>query len=147
MVRNRATACAVAPHALGYEVQLEDGTKLIARNLFLATGHFCPKKRFADHAHPGWFSSPYPAKVLQRNIPIGADVGIAGSSLSAIDTALTLCVMNGRFETVDPHGTSVDNDNVSAIVTVISVESTHPCLLSCSNAHTHTKKHLPASHI
>jgi len=51
----------------------------------LATGHWFEKGRCKNY-----FSSPWPASHLHDAIPPGATVGVIGSSLSAIETALTL---------------------------------------------------------
>ena len=56
-----------------------------ADRVLLATGHWFEKK---DDDH--YFTSPWPAKKLLRNIPKGAKVAVIGSSLSAIETLLTL---------------------------------------------------------
>jgi uncharacterized NAD(P)/FAD-binding protein YdhS len=53
--------------------------------VLLATGHW-PEKD--DQGH--YFSSPWPASKLRRRIPPGEKVAIIGTSLSAIETLLTL---------------------------------------------------------
>ena len=58
----------------------------------LATGHW-PR---TDSAGPGYFPTPWPAHRLMEKIPPGAAVAVIGSSLSAIETALTL-TSDGRF--------------------------------------------------
>ena len=60
--------------------------------VLLATGHW-PRK--SDHKN--YFSSPWPAVKLLRTIPKGEKVAIIGTSLSAIETALTL-TSEGAFE-------------------------------------------------
>jgi len=62
-----------------------------ADRVLLATGHWFEKN---DHDH--YFSSPWPAENLRRNIPQGAKVAVIGTSLSAIETLLTLTT-EGRF--------------------------------------------------
>jgi uncharacterized NAD(P)/FAD-binding protein YdhS len=57
----------------------------------LATGHWS-ERRQVEH----YFSSPWPAEELRSAIPPGAAVAVIGSSLSAIETALTLTA-DGRF--------------------------------------------------
>ncbi len=57
----------------------------------LATGHW------KEPSHQdNYFSSPWPAVKLLEKIPPGATVGVIGSSLSAIEVALTLS-SDGRF--------------------------------------------------
>ena len=56
-----------------------------ADRALLATGHW-PR----DGSGRGYFASPWPAQRLLGEIPRGADVAVIGSSLSAIETALTL---------------------------------------------------------
>ena len=57
----------------------------------LATGHW-----FESIRDDNYFPSPWPASKLLAAIPPGAEVGIIGSSLSAIETALTL-TSEGHF--------------------------------------------------
>lgn len=58
----------------------------------LATGHW----RRSGSSGAGYFPSPWPAHRLLVEIPPGAGVAVIGSSLSAIETALTL-TSDGRF--------------------------------------------------
>ena len=58
----------------------------------LATGHW-----FSDSGLENYFDSPWPASRLHDQIPPGASVGVIGTSLSAIETALTL-TSDGRFK-------------------------------------------------
>jgi hypothetical protein len=53
--------------------------------VLIATGHW--QKQTRD---PFFFPSPWPAQTLGQRIPMGAKVGIIGTSLSAIETLLTL---------------------------------------------------------
>ena len=62
-----------------------------ADRVLLATGHW-PRQG----SGPGYFPSPWPARYLRDAIPPGARVGVLGSSLSAVETALTL-FSDGRF--------------------------------------------------
>lgn len=57
----------------------------------LATGHWTERSR-----RKNYFSSPWPAGELLQKIPPGAKVGVIGSSLSAVEVALTLS-SDGRF--------------------------------------------------
>ena len=53
--------------------------------VLLATGHW-----FNTTRKPGYFSSPWPAQTLLEQIPENEPVAVIGTSLSAIDAALTL---------------------------------------------------------
>lgn len=81
-----------------------DGIRVVARRVgagenlvrkadraLLATGHW-----FSQQVDPRLVPAPWPADVLRRGIPEGADVGVIGSSLSAIESVLTL-TSTGRF--------------------------------------------------
>ena len=61
-------------------------------HVVLATGHQWPR---SPEVRPGYFLSPWPASAL-ANIP-PCDVGVRGSSLSAIDAAVALAVSHGQF--------------------------------------------------
>lgn len=61
----------------------------------LATGHWMEPAGLDND-----FSSPWPAEELLHNIPPGATVGVIGSSLSAIEVALTL-TSDGQFSRKD----------------------------------------------
>ena len=56
-----------------------------ADRVLLATGHWVGK-----NDQDGYFASPWPAEKLLRKIPKGAKVAVIGTSLSAIETLLTL---------------------------------------------------------
>jgi len=58
----------------------------------LATGHW-----FEETQTENYFSSPWPAEALLGGIPSGESVGVIGTSLSAIEVALTL-TSDGRFD-------------------------------------------------
>jgi uncharacterized NAD(P)/FAD-binding protein YdhS len=62
-----------------------------ADRVLLATGHW-----FEESRRGNYFTSPWPAKSLRENIPPGATVGVIGTSLSAIETVLTLTA-DGKF--------------------------------------------------
>jgi len=62
-----------------------------ADRVLLATGHWNEK-----NDRDGYFTSPWPAKKLLDNIPKGEKVAILGTSLSAIETLLTL-TSEGEF--------------------------------------------------
>ena len=63
-----------------------------ADRVLLATGHW-----FEAPAHRQYFPSPWPARKLLQSIPAGEHVGVIGTSLSAIETVLTL-TSDGRFK-------------------------------------------------
>ncbi len=65
-------------------------------HVVLATGHVWP---VSDEADRGRFASPWPTSQLV--VPNGARVAVLGSSLSAIDAAVTLALQSGRFTPVE----------------------------------------------
>lgn len=85
----------------GYELHLEGKGKVVAKTLFIATGHWI-HNRFPEFAH--WIPSPFPPQTIQQKIKLGSNTGILGCSLSAIDTALTLSNMNGEFHSGQRNG-------------------------------------------
>jgi uncharacterized NAD(P)/FAD-binding protein YdhS len=74
----------------------ESSTQTVAQcdadGVLLATGHW-----FEKPEDPFFFTSPWPAAELLTAIPEGETVGVLGSSLSAVEVALTL-TSEGRFE-------------------------------------------------
>lgn len=66
-------------------------TEMFADAVLLATGHW-----FSDGRQKNYFDSPWPAKKLLERIPPGAELAVMGTSLSAIETVLTL-TSDGRF--------------------------------------------------
>jgi len=56
-----------------------------AAQVLIATGHWQTQS-----LDPFYFPSPWPAQMLRQGIPMGARVGIIGTSLSAVETLLTL---------------------------------------------------------
>ena len=74
-------------------VEDQQGRKRVGsfQGALLATGHW-----FESSPIDNYFTSPWPASKLLKAIPPGAEVGIIGSSLSAIETALILSA-EGRF--------------------------------------------------
>lgn len=66
-----------------------------ADRVLLATGHW-----FEESDHLQYFTSPWPARKLLREIPPGEHVAVIGTSLSAIETVLTL-TSDGRFKRLD----------------------------------------------
>jgi uncharacterized NAD(P)/FAD-binding protein YdhS len=61
-------------------------------DVVLATGHQWPEE---PEVKPGYFLSPWPATALRCIAPTA--VGILGSSLTAIDAAVTLATQHGAF--------------------------------------------------
>lgn len=61
-------------------------------DVVLATGHQWPEE---PEVKPGYFLSPWPATALHRIPP--SPIGILGSSLTAIDAAVTLATEHGAF--------------------------------------------------
>jgi uncharacterized NAD(P)/FAD-binding protein YdhS len=76
---------------------LGNGTSFIhkADRVLLATGHWQEKKDRGNY-----YASPWPAQKLLDNIPEGAAVAVIGTSLSAIETVLTL-TSGGKFSNFD----------------------------------------------
>jgi uncharacterized NAD(P)/FAD-binding protein YdhS len=66
-------------------------TEMFADAVLLATGHWFP-----DSRQKNYFDSPWPAKKLLERIPPGSELAIIGTSLSAIETVLTL-TSDGHF--------------------------------------------------
>jgi len=90
IIQNRCTVTDIKEKEDQFIVIMSDqfgnGIKeIVSERVLLATGHW-----FGTNTHPGYFSSPWPAKQLLEQIPMGAKVAVLGTSLSAIDTALTL---------------------------------------------------------
>ena len=61
-------------------------------HVVLATGHQWPSRQ---EARPGYYTSPWPAHALAEAPP--TDIGVRGSSLTAIDTAVALATAHGDF--------------------------------------------------
>jgi uncharacterized NAD(P)/FAD-binding protein YdhS len=66
--------------------------RLLFDHVVLATGHQWPAEQ---EVRPGYFLSPWPAMAL-ASIP-AVEVGLRGSSLTAIDAAVALAGIHGRF--------------------------------------------------
>lgn len=67
-------------------------TTAVYDHVVLATGHQWPSRQ---QPRPGYFMSPWPASGLGEIPP--TDVGIRGSSLTAIDTAVAIATNHGTF--------------------------------------------------
>jgi uncharacterized NAD(P)/FAD-binding protein YdhS len=65
-------------------------------HVVLATGHQWPSQQ---EVRPGYFLSPWPATALESVPPV--DIGIRGSSLTAIDAAVALAGNHGTFVRTD----------------------------------------------
>ena len=82
-----------------------------------ATGHSFPT---AQESSPGYFNSPWPATALQS---ISSEkIGILGTSLSAIDAAMTFATKFGRFNRM-PSGQlqyEIGDDHAEFEVTMLS---------------------------
>lgn len=81
---------AVRRSAFGYEVHTSQGRCIEAQSVVLAIGNL--ETRAWDHlrAHPGYFNTPYPCTKLITEIDAKRSVCILGTSLSAIDAAVSL---------------------------------------------------------
>ncbi|MGV3577424.1 MAG: FAD/NAD(P)-binding protein [Brevundimonas sp.] len=81
--------------AAGIELSFTSGAE-VARETFdhvvLATGHQWPSRQ---QPRPGYFQSPWPASGLAK-VP-ATEIGIRGSSLTAIDTAVAIATTHGAF--------------------------------------------------
>ena len=81
-------------NVLHLQIEDRDSKSILSHDVdsvLLATGHW-----FETDDRPHYFSSPWPAENLRRNIPEGAQVAVIGTSLSAIETLLTL-TSEGEF--------------------------------------------------
>ena len=85
-----------ANRANGIELTFVANDGATARSVFdhvvLATGHQWPSRQ---EVRPGYFASPWPATTLSE-IP-ATQVGLRGSSLTAIDTAVAIAGAHGAF--------------------------------------------------
>ena len=86
----------------------------------LATGHWFESSRIDNY-----LSSPWPAAKLLDVIPPGAEVGVIGSSLSAIETALTLSA-EGRFKRLDSGRLSYEKPDKPRRLTLFSRQGLLP---------------------
>ncbi|MDF0544115.1 FAD/NAD(P)-binding protein [Sphingobium sp. H39-3-25] len=80
----------------GVQLEIEGKGEEAADNRFdfvvMATGHQWPED---PEARPGYFLSPWPASALKRINAV--NVGIRGSSLTAIDAVVALATAHGSF--------------------------------------------------
>ena len=95
-VRTRCRVIDASSGANGMTLTIRPRTGPIVNERFdhvvLATGHQWPAE---PEVRPGYFLSPWPASALAR-IP-ACDVGIRGTSLTAIDAVVALAVSHGEF--------------------------------------------------
>ena len=103
-----------------------DGTVDAADRVVIATGHWDP--HFGRHCEPlgqrleeegrGGYFYPWPARELRARIPAGADVAVAGTSLTAVDVAFTLFDDGGTYVRDRATGrlAFVPNDNCRSVV-------------------------------
>ncbi len=88
----------------------------------LATGHWSESSQFDNY-----FASPWPASKLLAAIPPGAEVGVIGSSLSAIETALTL-TSEGQFRRSEFRAAGICTAPFAAETQIFLPAGTHtPC--------------------
>ena len=67
------------------DLEKKTSCDILSDQVLISTGHWSNKQN-----QPGYYASPWPAKMLLENIPKGSKVAVIGSGLSAIDTVLTL---------------------------------------------------------
>ncbi|GGF27885.1 FAD/NAD(P)-binding protein [Echinicola rosea] len=73
-----------------YQVKLESGETISSDFIILALGTPKPNNFTSFRKHKRYLDFPWPASRIKAKIPTGAHVGILGSSLSGIDTVMTL---------------------------------------------------------
>jgi uncharacterized NAD(P)/FAD-binding protein YdhS len=99
-VRTRCRVVDVAIKADNVELTLSRGlgetTTALFDHVVLATGHQWPSQQ---EIRPGYFLSPWPATTL-ATLP-AVEIGIRGSSLTAIDAAVALAGAHGAFVRAD----------------------------------------------
>ncbi|GHJ42889.1 hypothetical protein Cs7R123_02310 [Catellatospora sp. TT07R-123] len=104
------TATGVVAEAAGtLRVSLASGSILWADRLVTATGHWHPSS--TDHCRDlgerlaadgsGALLFPWPAARLAASVQPGA-IGLLGTSLTAVDAALTIAARFGEFERIEP---------------------------------------------
>ncbi len=102
-IRTRCRVLDVVAEADGMFLSVQPRRGDITRERFayvvLATGHQWPAE---PEVRPGYFLSPWPASALST-IP-ATEIGIRGSSLTAIDTAVALAGSHGEFVESDDGG-------------------------------------------
>jgi uncharacterized NAD(P)/FAD-binding protein YdhS len=92
--RCRVVDAVSEPDAMMLTVRARSGALSEARfdHVVLATGHQWPED---PQVRPGYYLSPWPASALADIAP--TQIGIRGTSLSAIDAAVALAVSHGKF--------------------------------------------------
>lgn len=93
LARHEVTDIALEERAIRLTVAAPGGRQdRLFDEVVMATGHRWPER---SETSPGYFVSPWPAEALEpiRNV----SVGVLGTSLSAIDVAVTLAGRHGGF--------------------------------------------------
>lgn len=92
--RCRVVDAVSKPDGMLLSIRARSGELSEARfdHVVLATGHQWPED---PEVRPGYFLSPWPASALAKIEP--CEIGIRGTSLSAIDAAVALAVSHGEF--------------------------------------------------
>jgi uncharacterized NAD(P)/FAD-binding protein YdhS len=92
--RTRVIDAGTASEGISLTVKPPTGTIYQARfdHVVLATGHQWPA---VPEIRPGYFISPWPAEVL-KSVP-ACEVGIRGTSLTAIDASVAVALAHGEF--------------------------------------------------
>ncbi|MBY0443529.1 MAG: FAD/NAD(P)-binding protein [Mycobacteriaceae bacterium] len=90
----------------GVRICLNNASALIARKVVLATGPSTPNDPYALTGHPGYLAHPYPVTLRLADVPPEHDVAVIGSSLTAIDVALSLAHLGhrGKITLASRHG-------------------------------------------
>ena len=95
-VRTDSRVVDVINHPYGMELVLSsldvEPTSALFDHVVLATGHQWPSRQ---EIRPGYFASPWPATSLTRIA--ATEIGVRGSSLTAIDAAVALAGAHGAF--------------------------------------------------
>jgi uncharacterized NAD(P)/FAD-binding protein YdhS len=93
-VRNESTGMALTVTSGRGESSIERFDHVV-----LATGHQWPA---SPEIRPGYFASPWPASALSKIPPV--EIGVRGTSLTAIDATVALSVVHGEFVEDTPDG-------------------------------------------
>lgn len=81
----------------GEEVRLSDGEAVVVDQVILTSGHTANASRQQDRPYPAQLA-PYPVTSYVDGVPAGAQVGVSGMGLVALDIVTALTVgRGGRF--------------------------------------------------